>query len=253
MRFLDEKDIKLVRSTGWEIKYPSRIGFKFNLFKSLEVELPSKVRSGVYEIGSIGAYSYLGDGEYHSVASIGRFCSVAGGQKWGLYEHYLQGLTTSPLHQNKFWEGTEYQEFFDRNSLELQTVSRKEKELNDKLITIGNDVWIGDGVFIKKGVSVGDGAVIAARSVVVKDVEPYSIVGGVPASLISKRASEATISKLLQFKWWEYDLKILDGLDFSDLEAAALILEKRVNSDFLRVKYPTIRINSDFEIESDNK
>ena len=72
---------------------------------------------------------------------------------------------------------------------------------------IGNDVWIGHDATIMPGVHIGDGAIIATKAVVTKDVEPYTIVGGNPAKPIRKRFSEATISKLLQLKWWDWDIK----------------------------------------------
>jgi acetyltransferase-like isoleucine patch superfamily enzyme len=71
---------------------------------------------------------------------------------------------------------------------------------------IGNDVWIGNNVSIKYGVTIGDGAIIGAGAVVTKDVEPYSIVGGVPAKLIRYRFSKEQIDFLLAFKWWDKDL-----------------------------------------------
>lgn len=70
-------------------------------------------------------------------------------------------------------------------------------------ISVGNDVWIGADVRILDGVKIGDGAIIAAGSVVTKNIEPYSIVGGVPAKLIRYRFSEDQIRFLLQFKWWD--------------------------------------------------
>lgn len=72
-------------------------------------------------------------------------------------------------------------------------------------IIIGNDVWIGSNVTIMSGVKIGDGSVIAANSTVVKNVEPYSIVGGVPAKLIKKRFDDSTIEYLLNSKWWDLD------------------------------------------------
>ena len=72
---------------------------------------------------------------------------------------------------------------------------------------IGNDVWIGQDATIMPGVQIGDGAIIATKAVVTKDVEPYTIVGGNPAKPIKKRFSEATISKLLQLKWWDWDIE----------------------------------------------
>lgn len=72
-------------------------------------------------------------------------------------------------------------------------------------LVIGNDVWIGSYVRIVEGVTIGDGAIIAAGAVVTKDVPPYAIVGGVPAKIIKYRFDEETIKKLLELKWWEKD------------------------------------------------
>ncbi|WP_397445280.1 CatB-related O-acetyltransferase [Polaribacter sp. R77954] len=72
---------------------------------------------------------------------------------------------------------------------------------------IGNDVWIGYDATIMPGVSIGDGAIVASKSIVTKDVEPYSIVGGNPARLIKKRFSEDTILRLLQIKWWDWNIE----------------------------------------------
>lgn len=70
-------------------------------------------------------------------------------------------------------------------------------------IVIGNDVWIGRESIIMPGVKIGDGAIIAACSVVTKDVEPYSVVGGNPARFIKKRFNDELIELLLEFKWWD--------------------------------------------------
>jgi virginiamycin A acetyltransferase len=72
---------------------------------------------------------------------------------------------------------------------------------------IGNDVWIGYQATIMPGVKVGDGAIIATKAVVVKDVAPYSIVGGNPAKEIGKRFSDEEIAKLLEFQWWDWSIE----------------------------------------------
>ena len=74
-------------------------------------------------------------------------------------------------------------------------------------IVVGNDVWIGYGATIMPGVKIGDGAIIATKSVVTKDVAPYSIVGGNPAKEIRKRFSEKQISKLLEIAWWDWPIE----------------------------------------------
>lgn len=95
-------------------------------------------------------------------------------------------------------------------------------------ISVGNDVWIGTGATILSGVVIGDGAVVMARAVVTKSVQPYAIVGGVPAKLIKRRFAEDIIEKLLELKWWDWEesriLKNTDLLSSSNVQA---FLERR--------------------------
>ena len=72
-------------------------------------------------------------------------------------------------------------------------------------VIIGNDVWIGENVTIMSGITIGDGAVIANNSHVVKNIEPYSLVGGNPAKLVKYRFTSEQIEKLLEIKWWFWD------------------------------------------------
>lgn len=72
---------------------------------------------------------------------------------------------------------------------------------------IGNDVWIGYDAVIMAGVKIGDGAIIGTRAVVTKDVEPYSIVGGVPAKEIRKRFATDIIEKLQNLQWWNWPVE----------------------------------------------
>ncbi|RQO32685.1 chloramphenicol acetyltransferase [Taibaiella sp. KBW10] len=82
-------------------------------------------------------------------------------------------------------------------------------------IVVGNDVWIGHSATIMAGVRIGDGAIIAGNAVVVKDVPPYTIVGGNPAIVIRKRFSEEVIEQLLTLRWWDWDIqKITDKLPY---------------------------------------
>ena len=71
---------------------------------------------------------------------------------------------------------------------------------------IGNDVWIGYESVIMPGVKIGDGAIIAAKSVVVKDIPAYTVVGGNPAGLIKQRFSDAEVAQLLQIRWWDWEI-----------------------------------------------
>jgi len=105
---------------------------------------------------------------------------------------------------------------------------------------IGNDVWIGQGVFIKSGVKIGDGAVIGARSVVVKDVEPFTIVAGTPAKAIRKRFPEPVIERLLATRWWRYSLYDMAGIPFEDVPAALDMIEERASrGELMEYQAPT--------------
>lgn len=111
--------------------------------------------------------------------------------------HAMAGFSTYPF---KVFGG-------QWSSAPLQVVSK-----GDTLI--GNDVWIGNGATIMPGVKVGHGAIIGSSSLITKDVEPYTIVGGNPAKEIRKRFDEETVKRLLAIKWWDWDVqKITDNIE----------------------------------------
>ena len=130
--------------------------------------------------------------EFGDKLIIGKFCSIASGTKFimGSANHRLGSVTTYPF--NVF--GGSWQENTPDHMSQLPFKGD---------IVIGNDVWIGRESIIMPGVKIGDGAIIAACSVVTKDVEPYSVVGGNPASFIKKRFNDELIELLLEFKWWD--------------------------------------------------
>jgi len=110
-----------------------------------------------------------------------------------------------------------------------RALSRSMANRVEKII-IGNDVWIGEGVFIRRGVRIGDGAVIAARSVVTKDVPPFAIVGGTPASIIRWRFEPAVVDALMHLQWWNYGLSAIRGADFIDVRRAVPVIERNISS-----------------------
>ena len=129
----------------------------------------------------------------HERLIIGKFCSIACGAKFlfNCANHTLKSLSTYtfPL-------------FYEDWGLEKSDVATAWDNKGD--IVIGNDVWIGYEAVIMAGVHIGNGAIIAARAVVTKDVPPYTIVGGVPARPIRKRFDEEVIQKLETLKWWDW-------------------------------------------------
>jgi acetyltransferase-like isoleucine patch superfamily enzyme len=95
----------------------------------------------------------------------------------------------------------------------FNTIEKTDHPVSNGDVVIGNDVWIGYGATIVSGIKIGDGSIIGAESLVVKDVDPYTIVGGNPAKVIKKRFDDKTINKLLEIKWWEWgDSEINDNL-----------------------------------------
>lgn len=124
---------------------------------------------------------------------IGKFCSIACGARFlfNSANHTLHSLAnyTFPL-------------FFEEWELDKKDVTSAWDNKGD--IVIGNDVWIGYEAVVMAGVHIGDGAIVAARAVVTKDVEPYTIVGGVPAKAIRPRFDAGTAARLQELQWWNW-------------------------------------------------
>ena len=146
---------------------------------------------------SIGRYTYGYEGiivynwgDNYGV-KVGAFCSI--GTNCRIYtggNHCTSYITTYPF-------GIVHKEVFTNPLVANRAISNGD-------VVIGNDVWIGNDVTIMSGVKVGDGAVIAANSHVVKDVLPYTIVGGNPARLIRERFPPEQVAALLRLKWWDW-------------------------------------------------
>lgn len=123
---------------------------------------------------------------------IGKFCAIAAETRFIMTgDHKLDGISTYPFPIfEEGWEGA-----FDLASLPVK---------GD--IIVGNDVWFGYDSLVKGGVKIGDGAIIATRAVVVKDVPAYSIVAGNPAKVVKKRFDDRTIERLIQIAWWDWPI-----------------------------------------------
>lgn len=149
--------------------------------------------------------------------AIGPFCAIAAGVRIVMNgaNHAMRGFSTYPF--NIFGQGWE-------KGFEVESWIAE----NRGDTTIGPDVWIGSEAWILPGVTIGAGAIIAARSVVTRDVAPYAIVAGNPAREVKRRFDDATCARLLDIAWWDWPvdritrhLDAIRGADLARLEAAA--------------------------------
>jgi acetyltransferase-like isoleucine patch superfamily enzyme len=175
----------------------------------------------------IGAFSYFMGGVVDYCASIGRYCSIAADVRIGEPDHPVDWMSTSPFQydQGRFgWHPS-------ADSCAIDEPERGGRDtFRDGPVVIGNDVWIGAGALVLRGVTIHDGAVVAAGAVVTRDVEPYTIVGGVPARPIRRRFDDATIDELRELEWWRFSPNQLDGIAFDDVHSAVKELRRRIEA-----------------------
>jgi phosphonate metabolism protein (transferase hexapeptide repeat family) len=160
----------------------------------------------------LGDYSYLGPRCIVGDATIGKFSAIAADVRIGAPNH--------PMDRPSMHRFTYCPEYYSAQAVRDQAFFDQRK--TDRAV-IGNDVWIGHGVIVLPGVTVGNGAVLAAGAVVTRNVDPYTIVGGVPAKFIRERFTRAVAVKLAAIAWWDWPFERVMGrlADFqsSDIEA----------------------------------
>lgn len=181
--------------------------------------LESPVRLyGKIKIGKrvkIGQYSYVeARSSLHSDTRVGRYCSIAQNVEIGPFDHPMDRLSTSPVSYNMHLHFPQQDGLFSRRKVKREGGC-----------VIGNDVFIGANCILKRGIVVGDGAVLQPGSIVVRDVPPYSIVEGIPAKVVQKRFDERTIQRLLETEWWNRPANVIGVLPFDDVESCLRELE----------------------------
>ncbi len=164
----------------------------------------------------IGKYSRINKFCIISNAVIGKFTGISEKTQIGTGGHPLNMASTSII-------------FHKKNLLTNKWV--KPLNFSKGKIIVGNDVWVGIKCLIMDGVTIGDGAVVAAGSVVTKDVPPYAVVGGVPAKVIKFRFEQPIIDRLLQISWWNFsDDEISEKINF--------FREPEINMEILDKYFP---------------
>jgi acetyltransferase-like isoleucine patch superfamily enzyme len=143
-----------------------------------------------FNSSTVGDFTYVMPHSWVSEVTVGRFCSIGPRFTAGSGIHPLSGISTSPM-------------FYSTKKQNGTTLSKIDKVVERKRITIGNDVFIGMNVTVLDGVTIADGAVIGAGCVVSKDVPAYAIVVGNPMRILRYRFPERTREQLLAIKWWE--------------------------------------------------
>lgn len=193
---LGQKNGKVVHQLRELTQHPKRIEPAY-FERQTKLMLHQQIQQRGWSVGdhSYGAPTVLESAM--AQLTIGRFCSIGQAVVVVLGNHRTDTVTTYPFKSlRRYW-------------------STAASSLNDHTskgdVVIGSDVWIGHGVTILSGVRVGDGAVLAAQSVVTKDVPPYAIVAGNPAKVVRKRFDEATVEKLLALRWWDWSEDKIDA------------------------------------------
>ena len=232
---LDAKRKEKLADLG--LRFPAA-GRQLTLHPKTLIEAPVFCVAGLHSSTEIkvGGYALLNGGSLAHF-SMGRYCSFANNIAVGFAEHPIDRLTSSTAtfsHDFQGWRA--YSEKIGRMT-GMQIANFDDRPLTK----IGNDVWIGQGAFLKAGVTVGDGAIIAAHAAVVKDVPPYSIVGGIPAKIIRYRFPREIIDRILALKWWDYCLHEFEGLNIDDIEQSVSWLERNIqNYKKLESKYYSV-------------
>jgi len=207
-----------------------KVGDRLRLPSDLRLEPFSHIHHGGNLPASLGAFSYVRSTLGPNI-HIGRYCSIGADIRWLGDDHPFDWATSSPV----FYDPQPLQGVRSYLVEERRVTSFPLKTFNKRPgdVIVGNDVWIGDGAAIAGGVKIGDGAVIAAGAIVTRDVEPYSVMAGVPAKPIKARFPEDLAARLLASRWWRYGPEVLQPLAIPDPEAfleqlAALPAEARV-------------------------
>ena len=213
------------------LRYPWRIRGGFRIGQT--VAIPWEVRAEPYstmppgKFASIGAFSYVRSTQVPADFQCGRYCSIAPNVEVTEHEHPLDRFTTHVCTYRQ-----RYQQIIKADFGQAPTLHPFEALVAAP--RIGHDVWIGSGTLLKRGITIGHGAVVGARSIVTRDVPPYAIVVGAPAKVIRYRFDDSIIERLLALEWWRFHQAQFSDLDPTDIESFISTVSSRANAGALK-------------------
>lgn len=201
--------------------------YKKDIFKLKDASVTYSFLEGKHEFGyntaiykcEIGLCTYIAHNSVLKHTSVGRYCAIGENVRTFLGKHPTSDFVS--IHPIFYSE----QVLVGSTFADKQYFKEHSFVKDDFVVTIGNDVWIGNNSLIVDGVKIGNGAVIAAGSVVTKDVPPYAIVAGVPAKILKYRFSEEQINQLLLIRWWEKDFDDVK-MNFKDYHSIDRFISK---------------------------
>lgn len=176
----------------------------------------------------IGAFTEFGREVEVQSARLGRYCEIGPGCMLGATGHPMTWLSVSAFQYKKSTWGW-HESADDTEVIDPEAGGRQSfRSVAGDQAVIGNDVWLGANVVVLRGVTIGDGAVVAANAVVTQDVAPYTIVGGIPARMIRPRVTEPVREMHRELRWWRFSPNQLSGLPFDYPESALSQLRTRI-------------------------
>lgn len=197
------------------------------LAESSRIEAPTTIIATIVPGADlrVGAFCSLSGGTLNNV-HIGRYSSIAAGTIIGVHEHPTDWLTTS---RTAYWPQVYgWDALVAPDHADEIRAGRRPFRKSCPITEIGNDVWIGQGCFIKSGVKIGHGSVIGARTTVTKDVPPYSVVLGTPGRVVRTRIPENLIERALATEWWRYSIYHLFAAPFDNVADALSVIEDQI-------------------------
>ena len=225
---------------------------RFNSDK-IEFDIPENVRLepyvGIYSgfsLPTVGAFTFSRS-SLNTNFYVGRYCSIAKGLSVLGFRHPYERISSSG-----FTYGARFRIFKDSISDFSESRGDSKKfipvkfDLGNQKILIGNDVWIGSNVTLKPGITIGDGAIIAANSLVTKDIPSFSIWGGVPAKLIKFRFPQNTINHIMNVRWFDYAFPDFYDMNILDPDIFCEQLSEKVANGSIKRYMPVVLKLQDF-------